>query len=116
MKATEGISLCRKLSKGYKTMHNSWRICTEANKEERSSMQVWLQRTVGCIALSSLVFFGANLWGLLGCATGVGIGVRVFAFAMYRVGLAAPRHKTALKRRGTILNWQFSLEEESLSV
>ena len=23
-------------------------------------MQVWLQRTVGCIALSSLVFFGAN--------------------------------------------------------
>jgi len=56
MKATEGISLCRKLSKGYKTMHNSWRICTEANKEERSSMQVWLQRTVGCIALSSLVF------------------------------------------------------------
>jgi len=80
-----------------RTMHHNCCI-TETNIEERNSMQVWLQRTVGCIALSSLVFFGANLWGLCwvggwvarwGCAGG-GL-VRVFAFAMYRVGLAAPR-------------------------
>jgi len=41
-------------------------------------MQVWLQRTGGCIALSSLGFFGANLWGCVGwvghCAGGGGIG------------------------------------------
>ena len=32
--------------------------------EENDSMQVWLQRTVGFIALISLFFFlGASLWG-----------------------------------------------------
>jgi len=60
-------------------------------------MQVWLQRTGGCIALSSLGFFGANLWGCVGwvggwvIVRGVVALVRVFAFAMYRVGLAAPQ-------------------------
>ena len=31
--------------------------------EKTDSMQVWLQRTVGFIALISLFFLGANLWG-----------------------------------------------------
>ena len=76
-------------------------------------MQVWLQRTVGCIALSSLVFsFGANLLGLcgtrgcVGSSLGVCKGValvkrRVSAFAMYRIGLAGPRHCSVM-RCGTI--------------
>lgn len=82
-------------------MHNC--CITETNTEERNSMQVWLQRTVGCIALSSLVFFGANLWGCVGWVGGLFIGsvqgvvlVRVFAFAMYRVGLAGPQHNWVL--------------------
>ena len=86
-------------------------------------MQVWLQRTVGCIALSSLVvFFGANLWGLCGTRGCVGSldgcarDWRVFAFAMYKVGLAAPQHYWVLSdlRCGIIWNWQFSLGEVCL--
>jgi hypothetical protein len=55
------------------TMHNC--CITETNIEERNSMQVWLQRTVGCIALSSLGFFGANLWGCVGWVVGGSLGV-----------------------------------------
>ena len=65
-------------------------------------MQVWLQRTVGCIALSSLVVFWVQISG--GCVGLVGVGgwvgslgvqgvalvrTRVFVFAMYRMGLVA---------------------------
>ena len=35
-------------------------------------MQVWLQRTVGCIALSSLVLFWVQISG--GCVGLVGVG------------------------------------------
>ena len=31
--------------------------------EKNDSMQIWLQRTVGFIALISLFFLGASLWG-----------------------------------------------------
>ena len=46
------------------TMHNC--CITETNIEERNSMQVWLQRTVGCIALSSLVFLVQISGGCVG--------------------------------------------------
>ena len=46
-----------------RTMHDC--CITETNIEERNSMQVWLQRTVGCIALSSLVFCLVQISG--GC-------------------------------------------------
>ena len=65
-------------------------------------MQVWLQRTGGCIALSSLGFL-VQISGVVSggwvIVRGVVALVRVFAFAMYRVGLAAPQ-----------LNWVLCVE------
>ena len=57
--------------------------------EKNDSMQVWLQRTVGCIALISL-FFGCKSLGLcvelVGSVGGAEGEETVGAFAMYRIG------------------------------
>ena len=58
--------------------------------EKNDSMQIWLQRTVGFIALISLFFLGASLWGLcvelVGSVGGAEGEEAVGAFAMYRIG------------------------------
>jgi len=84
-----------------------------------------IQCKSGCSGLlvvlhSAAWFFGANLWGLCGTRGCVGSldgcarDWRVFAFAMYKVGLAAPQHYWVLSdlRCGIIWNWQFSLGGE----
>lgn len=58
--------------------------------EKNDSMQVWLQRTVGFIALISLFFFGCKSLGLcvelVGSVGGAEGEEAVGAFAMYRIG------------------------------